>query len=205
MATGFEAKVTSEKEVTPSDIIAEAQKIHAKVRRGEIGERLHRQMQMEHNAFAQSYPIVLRYMCELGQFHPDALRRYLHHLKFHPWKSTDEYLDSQTHYIVLLYKAMNKQWKSNEVDTLRKNVRAMLGREYSHFEKITKETNAEVEGEISRLHSRGVKELASFYAKNQDELQNGVPVTVMCDKEENIVSFEKLAGELTSDITIEDM
>lgn len=163
--------ITSEKAVTVDDIIDEAIIIWKKaqthfhnIARDDIDGMcaLMSQLRDEHRQFCQSYPIVLRYMCELREFSVRAFRKYLRKIEKHPWKTEAEYLDSQVDYIVLLYKAMHPKWKKNEVDNLRINTRNQLQCEHDRFKNMVDKCNNDVNAREDVLRAQNREELKKF-------------------------------------------
>jgi protein-tyrosine-phosphatase len=163
--------ITSEKAVTAEDIIKEAVEISKKLRAKKLkpgdfdaADAFMNDMRREHKEFSQSYPIVLRYMCQMQQFHTAALRKYLAHIASHPWKNHDEYLDSQVQYVVLLYKETHKRWNRTEVDNLSKNVHKLLKSEHKRFMELSDKYKTEVEHEESGYKAGREDIMKAFYA-----------------------------------------
>lgn len=163
--------VISEKDVSIDDICDEAVAISKKLRAAKIkpgdfdaADRFMSDMRREHKEFSQSYPIVLRYMCQMQQFHAGALRKYLNHIRTHPWKNHDEYLDSQTQYVVILYKETHPRWNRTQVDNLAKNIRAMLQSEHKRFMDLSEKYKDEVEHEETSYKAEREDTMRAFYA-----------------------------------------
>lgn len=163
--------ITSEKNVTIDDIIKEAVDINRKLQAAKIkpgdfdaSDEFMAKMRRDHKEFSQSYPIVLRYMCQMQQFHVNALRKYLNHIREHPWKNHDEYLDSQVHYCIILYKETHKRWNRTQVENLRKNIRTMLKSEHERFMELSEKYKKEVEHEESGYKVDREETMKAFYA-----------------------------------------
>ena len=125
-----DVRITNEKNVTPEDIVKEAMTINKKLRLANIPpgdddrtERFMTEIRKDHKEFCESYPIVLRYMCQMRQFSAKALQKYLAKIAAKPWSGQEEYLDSQADYVVILYKELHPRWQRKEVTNLRQNVR----------------------------------------------------------------------------------
>jgi hypothetical protein len=169
-------KITSEKNVTVDDVVKEAviinkKMIARKIKPGDfdLADQFMSEMRKEHKEFSQAYPIVLRYMCQMQQFNAKALRKYLLHIQEHPYKSEHEYLDSQTDYVVYLYKAQNKRWNTTQISNLRKNVRKMLGDEHSQFVEISKKHKEDVEREELLYKAAREDTMKAFYSMYGNE------------------------------------
>ncbi len=156
------AKVEQEKIVTIPELCAEANKIWAKcvkviktakpyIISEETADQLLADMRRQHADFAKAYPIVLRYMCQMQRFHINAFKKYLLRVQQNPWKSQEEYLDSQTDYCVLLYKETTPRWNQREVAHIRTQTRKMLQDEHDTFKKYTEEYSKKVEDDEKRF------------------------------------------------------
>lgn len=173
------AKITNEKEVTPDFIIEEANEIWKKVKAYNIkfddqvaAEKCMTEMRREHKEFCTSYPIVLRYMAQMGEYHPSAFRDYINHIKYHPWKSESEYLDSQADYVVRLYKAKNKKWNRTQVNNLRANIRGTLEQEHKTFKDTVSKYTEEVNAEEKKMNAKKIEELKKWYAENEQQIDD---------------------------------
>lgn len=165
--------ITSEKNVTAEDIINEAKEINRKLRARKLkpgdfdaADAFMAEMRKEHKEFSQSYPIVLRYMCQMQQFHVEALRKYLRHISAHPWKNHDEYLDSQVHYVVTLYKETHKRWNRTQVENLGRNIREILKKEHDRFMELSDKYKKEVEEKEEIYKTNRDESMKEFYKQN---------------------------------------
>lgn len=147
----IKVKITSEKNVTIDEIVREATQIWLKAKAKNIpsgdidaAEALMSEFRKSNPEFCKSYPIVLRYICQMKEYDPRALRKYLIKIKEHPWKTEEEYLDSQADYVVILYQAKHKHWNRTDISRLRKNVRDMLQYEHEAFKHHVEEFDREV-------------------------------------------------------------
>jgi hypothetical protein len=210
-STGDEIKahITSEKEVTIDDLLAEASTIWKKCRaRGLVfsdnkefldsTEVLMNDMRKEHSEFCKSYPIVLRYMAQMQEYAPKAFKLYLMKIKEHPWKSEDEYLQSQADYVVLLFRATSKKrgtrCNQTQLSALRKNVYQMLKNESDIFKASAKAIEKEVDNDEKAAQQRKEGNLKHHYQTYGQEclnvrvrIESDVPTTPMVD-------IDKLAG-----------
>ena len=176
-----------EKEVSVDDVVAEANEIwalfkknfprteeHAKVELSDF----YKEMQTEHPQFGSTYPIVLRYMCEIGQYHAEALRKWLRYITHHPWKSVESYLESQAKYALILYKQLNRHYKPTDAARYYDNVLKMLKSERKAFEAEAEAAKTEVDKNHERMKLRNAIELREFYAMYGKEAVD-VPIKVV--------------------------
>lgn len=204
----FKATIHNEKDVTPEFVLNEAKEMWAfckkeirtrKLRFGDVdgAEALMSDLRRDHKDFSTSYPVVLRYMAEMQQFHPEAFRKYLKKIAEHPWTNEDQYLDSQADYIVLLYKETHKRWNKTEVNRLRANVRAILQHEHDQVKRYQEEFKQEVEADEERFQEQSKNELAEFLRTVGER----DPTTLADEFGKLLSSDETPAGtEITGDI-----
>lgn len=171
--TSLKAKIHNEKDVTPEFVLNEAKEMWAECKKQfreknikfgntKATEQLMSDMRNTHKDFCVSYPIVMRYMAEMHTFHPDAFCKYLKKIAANPWKTEEEYLDSQVDYIVMLYKSTHKHWNMTEVSRIRDNVRTILHREHETVKKYQEEFTKEVEADEVRLQKESKDEIVNF-------------------------------------------
>lgn len=185
----MEAQIKYEKQVTKEDVIAEFGTIWAEFRRrfstggdhtNDDLSAFYKDMQTEHKQLSSSYPIVLRYMCELGQYHPTALRRYLSHIEHHPWKSVDSYLESQAKYVLILFKQANPKYRENDARACYDTALRRLRAEHKQFEAETEQAKKEVDKNHDRMVIRNRMELREHFAK-YGPAAGEVPLSVVRD------------------------
>ena len=154
--------VRNEHEVSPEFIHDESREIWAKCKLAfktksiKLGneaktQTLLNEIRDQHPNFSMSYPIVVRYMVEMQEYHPDAMRKYLMRIATHPWKSDDEYLDMQAEYVVILYKETHKHWGKDKIQLLRDNVRTLLHNEHYQFKNNIEVVKSEVERQENKF------------------------------------------------------
>lgn len=202
--------ITSEKEVTVDFIVEEAIEINKilisrKLVAGDLdaADAFMSEMRREHKQFATSYPIVLRYMCQMQQFSAVALRRYLLRIKEHPWKNQKEYLDSQADYVVILYKESHKRWNRTQVDNLWKNVRKILQEEHDKFVELGEKYKNEVDAEEIIYKKNREDDLVGFYRKFGKDTFD-IKLRVESDlSTENIVCADDLISNTSCDQSID--
>lgn len=157
--------IHNEKEVTPDDIITEANVAWKKVRAsGAPADELLNMLHREHKDLSMSYAIVIRYMCDAREYSPAALRRYLNYLAKNPPKSTDAYLEAQAEYVVFLYKEFHRHYRSADVMHLRIGVRAALKKEHDDFMATHERLSKVLDDKETRLLEKSREELKKFLA-----------------------------------------
>jgi hypothetical protein len=158
----------------PKEILRIADAMWAAFKKGGFGpdgnasEELVLRIQQENREFCTSYPVVLRYMAA-GEYRHRAMEKFLDYVARCPWTSTEKYLDTQTHYIVLLYKELHPRYDNEKIKNLRANIRAMLEHEHNEATELIKSKVAEVEAEEQALREKSLEELKQFYAKYREE------------------------------------
>jgi hypothetical protein len=164
-------QVTNEKTVTADDIINESRAIWKKYRnalkQGENIPQLIQHLRAQHKEFCTSYPIVFRYM-SAGSFSVKALRLYLSKIAKNPWKSESEYLDSQTDYVVMLYKATTPHWNSNTCNKLWSDTRASLQKETDEFKLCLDKCEKQVNQFKEQLTKKNTMELYNYLKTLKD-------------------------------------
>lgn len=167
-----DVRITNEKNVTPKDIVNEATEIYKKMKKAQYtmlefdrADEFMAKMRKEHKEFAQSYPIVLRYICQMQEYSPAALSKYLEQIARKPWKSKEEYIESQCDYVVLLYKQHHKHWHIKDVANLRNNISKMLREEDKKFTEMTEKTQKEVDADDEMYKKNRKHEFIEFYKK----------------------------------------
>lgn len=195
--------ITSEKEVTIDYVVDEATKIFSIVRaRGlragdsEGSDALMAEIRQSNREFCTSYPIVLRYMCQMGRFSPRALRLYLRKIAMHPWKTESEYLDSQTDYVCLLYQCTAKRWNRAEVANIRTNVRRTLEQETVLFKKYVTEFDKEVTTGAEIASGRNLDALRDFVAT---QVKGEVCLSVQSDIVGGQLDFDSLVAGVSAE------
>jgi protein-tyrosine-phosphatase len=213
--------ISSEKVVTLDEIVKEASSIYAKCKKRKLtfgdekaAEALLSEMQKAHPQLSKSYPIVLRYICQMQEYSPQAFRKYLIKIKLHPWKSEGEYLESQTDYVVMLYQTTHKHWNQTDVNKIRKNILAMLKNEHEVFTKYAKEFKDEVDKEEEMFTEQSDNAMREFYAIHGEDALH-VPIVMSTDiSTEQIVSIDTItcisdsnasAAEMTTDVSADDL
>lgn len=167
----FNVKLTSEKEVTIDDVVNEANQMWKEVRRRNLRiddydatDTLMKDMFRVHPAFCKAYPVVNRYMCQMGQYNSKAFKMWLTKIKMHPWKTEEEYLEAQVDYIVKLFLAGKPRANKTEVNNLRANVRHFLSHEHNEFKKCADDSEKKVNDREEQLERKNASELIDSVA-----------------------------------------
>lgn len=132
--------------------------------------------------FYQSYPITLRYMTDMRMYTEKALRKFLHHIKHHPWTDHEGYLDAQAVYAVCLLKSKDRKWDSKKTEALRKAVRESLQTEHREFIESTEAIQASVEAKererISELRESTLAYYKFLHDNPEEDKKRGFVVDV---------------------------
>lgn len=195
-------KITNEKDVTIDDILDEADVMWKKYRDRKVNildteavEACMQEMRREHKQFCTSYPIVLRYMVQFKQYHRKALHKYLKYISVNPWKSEEEYLDSQSDYVVILYKELHPKWNRTEVIRMKREIRAILAAETKNFKDRLNEFEKKVNDTEARLKRESREELIQYFRSIGAPIDtpNITNVIISTSKDSNENSQEQLA------------
>jgi len=201
--------IRNEKEITKNELVSEANVIWKKVTAEltnkmiteELTEELLGKIRAEHPEFCKSYPIVLRYMVNM-EYEASCFKKYLSKIEKYPWKSTNEYLDSQTDYVVMLYKTKHPHYDEKFIRNLKMTTRKMLQQEHDTFVKISEKYTNEVEKEDKLYKCKNKNLIKDFCIVNQNDIAqvcqiNAVPITCQSDISlDNIVNLDKILENL---------
>jgi len=164
--------ITSEKEVTVDFIVDEANVMWKEMKSRNIlfgdsaaASALMIDMRRGHPEFCKAYPIVTRYICEMQEYSEKGFRRWLTKIKYHPWKTQDEYLDAQADYVTMLYRVKNPRASRRDYDNVRKNIGDALRNEHEEFKQRVDEYDREVTAELDKLKSASTLDLEAFFKK----------------------------------------
>lgn len=110
-----------------------------------------------HSSMNQTYPVILAAMAA-GNYDRRAASKFLHHVQDHPWKSEEEFLDTQSTYSSFLYRAKKHHTDSRMVVAAREQTRAAL-----------LETQRELKSRIERLR---IEADANNHRRAQERLRD---------------------------------
>jgi hypothetical protein len=165
----MKSTVSYAKNVTITDIVKESLDIWKKVLPHkptqltlDQSEDLLKKIRSEHDDFAKSYPIVLRYMCQLGMYHPKAMERWITKIKTKPWGSEDEFIECQADYVVILYKVLNPRCNSEQLSAVRTDVTKTLKKEHKYVKDLVEQIDKNITEKEDQLREKNVKELQEF-------------------------------------------
>ncbi len=163
-------KITSEKEVTIDDVVAEANVIYKKMKASKIKfgdtsgkvQTFMDEIRKQHPQFCTSYPIVMRYICEMQEYDSKVFAFWLKKIRGNPMNSEGEYLDAQAAYVTSLFRRKNPKASRTHVANVRANVRAMLQAEHDVFKQNAQAYEKEVIAEEDMLRDRNADEMRAF-------------------------------------------
>jgi hypothetical protein len=186
------ARITSEKEVTVDFVVAEADAIWKKARAKKItfgdldaANALMAEIQREHPEFCKSYPIVNRYICQMGEYKSKAFRLWLNKIKLHPWTSEAAYLDAQADYVAMLFRVKHPRAALREVNNVRNTVRAMLETEHRTFKTRAEQIEKEVTTTEEQLLAKSRRELAEYLREVTSEVTSTTAIDTSETPQEN--------------------
>lgn len=199
--TRYEKNVTADEVADEFDVVWA--KSRAKFRAGTSADvysesalsAFHADMVREHPQLASSYPVVLRYLCEMRLYYRDVLLRYLRWLQHHPWTSEDSFFESQATYVKLLYRKTNPKCDNNAVKTLYDNTVRMLKAERDAFKNNVEAIQEDVDREHAELIARNRRELRAWFA--QTAIPDEIPLAV-----ESAVDTLAIAAVNTPDLDV---
>ena len=164
--------IKQEKEVTEDEIVEEANTIFKKFGKSPANksrEELYSKLFSEHKEFGQAHPIVLKYICFMNLYHPIAFRRYIKYVKYHPWKTEEDFLESQARYVKMLYKCIYPRAPTNYHNDIYNKVFESLKKEREEFKRQTEEIQTKVKEREERLDKESRNELLQYLINNKDK------------------------------------
>ena len=118
--------------------------------------------QKNNSNFTMNFPIVLRYMIQLGQFSKKAFSRFIKKLLNNPYRSELEYCERQADYVKYLFMELSPSHNMKEAQEIWKKSYDMLAKEVEIFkqaeetvkekmEKNNNQNNLEKREELKKL------------------------------------------------------
>lgn len=149
------AAVHSKNSATADELVAMANAIFAEVKASGVSaedeagtDRLLQELQKKHKDFLDSFPLVLRWMVQLRQYHSSAFRTYLSVYSSamnDGIRTRHDYNVLQAKYLVLLERKLNPKQDNVALQAYRQKIVDMLDKEAEEFEKIQQEAAREIE------------------------------------------------------------
>jgi hypothetical protein len=106
-------------------------------------DRLLKKFQEDHKKFTQAYPLVLRLMCQKGEYDTTVFRKFLEHMSKHPYKTEDEYFTLYSEYAKMLHRHYNPRADVKELQFVQQTAKKALKEEKTEFEALAKKYEAE--------------------------------------------------------------
>jgi hypothetical protein len=112
--------------------------------------------QKKYNEFAMHFPLVLRYMVQLGQYNQKAFKRFIAKLQTCPYRTELEYCERQADYIKYLYMELNTHYDNKRAAAVWKNAFTMLKNELEIFKNAEESVkkNLEKNNEMNNIEKR---------------------------------------------------
>lgn len=188
---GMHTSVVSEKEVSIEDIVAEANEIWKELKSRKLdradyaaGEQFYNEMCKKHPEFSKSYALVLRYIAEMRIYSAKVLTKWLKQIQARPWKSSEEYFESQANYVMMLHMHYNPRSSTEERYAVRNNVRKLLTDEYEDFKKTTQKYEKAVKERDEKLAAKNKADLLNYLVNAPaEELAQACTVRVEVDQD----------------------
>jgi hypothetical protein len=149
------AAVHSKNSATADELVSMANTIFAEVKASGVSveddagsDRLLQDLQKKYKDFLDSFPLVLRWMVQLRQYHPSAFRTYLSvyaSAMNAGIRTRHDYNVLQAKYLVLLERKLNPKQSNVALQAYRQKIVDMLDAEAKEFEKIQQEAAREIE------------------------------------------------------------
>jgi hypothetical protein len=121
--------------------------------------------QKNHHTFTMTFPIVLRYMVQLRQYHKKAFIKFIKKMTAHPYRSELEYCERQADYVKYLYMELTPRYTMDKVREIWKQTYDMLKNEVDVFkkaEKTVKEKNEKNNNMNNMEKRKELKEALGF-------------------------------------------
>ena len=107
----------------------------------------------DHSDMNKTYPVILAAM-STGSYDKKAVRKFFGYVKNHPWRTEEEFLDVQSVYNTMLFRATHPHANQKSITRTREHVRAAL----TENEKNTKEQIERAQREAEEINARRAKE-----------------------------------------------
>jgi ElaB/YqjD/DUF883 family membrane-anchored ribosome-binding protein len=169
---GFTARIHNEKNVTKEEILQSADGVWQVCRERKVDltdneavDELMADLRRQYKDFCTSYPIVMRYQAQFFAYKRKTFEKYLNKIEKHPWKDEEGYLESQTDYVVMLYKDTHAKWNTTEVSNLRKNIRQLLQNESKVFKERLDASEEKINNIEKKINEESKTELENYFTK----------------------------------------
>jgi DNA repair exonuclease SbcCD nuclease subunit len=119
--------------------------------------------------FTRRFPIVLRYMVQMGQFSSKAFAKFVAFIKANAPKTKEEWLDTQAVYPQLLYKMTTKHYDTKHANLIRKQAAEQLREEFEAFQKASKSADELVAEQEKQQAAARRRELLEYLLAKKDQ------------------------------------
>jgi DNA-binding MltR family transcriptional regulator len=112
--------------------------------------------QKKHNVFTMAFPIVLRYMVQLRQYHKKAFVKFVKKMTSNPYRSELEYCERQADYVKYLYMELTPRYTMPEAQDIWKQTYDILVKEVDVFKKAeeTVKQKLEINNNLNSIEKR---------------------------------------------------
>ena len=116
-------------------------------------ESIYITLSRDHSDMNKTYPVILAAM-SAGSYDKKAVKKFFEYVKNHPWHTEEEFLDVQSVYNTMLFRATHPHANQKSIMRTREHVRAAL----TENEKNTKEQIERAQHEAEEINARRAKE-----------------------------------------------
>jgi hypothetical protein len=133
----------------------------------------------QHKDFYSIYGIMLTLMFEEGGYDRDVFKQYVQHIIANPWKTREDFLNSQVDYYVTLMTKRGNITNQTIIDRMRKNVYDQLYSEHLRIE------------ELANQADKNVKQAEAKYAEKYKEEIMALAESIVDEQGKSVVSTKK--------------
>ena len=145
------AHITNSQTATKKSLVVLAQTIWKEVKTSGVNpadnsgnSKLLKELQKKYRDFAVTFPIVLRWMVQIREFHPKPFNRYITKYFRPHYKDRKAFMAAQGEYLILLYKHNHPRAAGDEVTRYRETVMKSIEQDDEVFMTAHKNVEAEV-------------------------------------------------------------
>lgn len=100
--------------------------------------------QKRYHSFTVTFPIVLRYMIQLGQYSTKAFRKYVKRMQTNPYRSELEYCERQADYVKYLFMECSNSHNVQDAQKIWQNAYDLLAKEVEIFKQAEEKVKEKI-------------------------------------------------------------
>lgn len=89
-------------------------------------ESLHDILRKEYKDFAHSFPIVVNWIANVGEYSPKAFRNFLQRHPDTQWENRKDFIEAQGDYLTFLFRELHPEYTASQRKKYRRNVKNQL-------------------------------------------------------------------------------